>query len=115
MPLVESEETYVRVPIELAEKSGERISSTYIPTVPTIAQRVAKLNYDDDSISHIKLLNSQSEFMKKMIVLCPTKCYSIEEGTVMLQHEGCIECGTCAAETDWRHPRGEKGVDFIYG
>ena len=42
LPLVESAETYVRVPIELAEKSGQRISSTYIPTVPTIAQRVAK-------------------------------------------------------------------------
>ena len=115
LPLVESEETYVKVPIELAEKSGQRVSTTYTPTIPTIAQRVAKLNYNDDSISHIKLLNSHSEFMKKMVLLCPTKCYSLEEGAVMLQHEGCIECGTCAAETDWRHPRGEKGVDFIYG
>ncbi|HYZ49725.1 MAG TPA: electron transfer flavoprotein, partial [Nitrososphaeraceae archaeon] len=74
LPLVESEETYVKVPIELAEKSGQRVSTTYIPTVPTIAQRVAKLNYNDDSISHIKLRSSHSEFMKKMVTLCPTKC-----------------------------------------
>jgi electron transfer flavoprotein-quinone oxidoreductase len=115
LPLVESEETYVQVPIELAEKLGNRVTSTYTPTIPTIAERIAKLKYDDDNISHIKVLNPKDEFMKKMVILCPTKCYSIEKDEVMLQHEGCIECGTCAEDTDWKHPRGEKGVNFQYG
>ena len=115
LPLVESEETYVQVPIELAEKLGNKVTSTYTPTIPTIAERVAKLKYDDDNISHIKVLNPKDEFMKKMVILCPTKCYSIEKDEVMLQHEGCIECGTCAEDTDWKHPRGEKGVNFQYG
>jgi electron transfer flavoprotein-quinone oxidoreductase len=53
--------------------------------------------------------------MKKMVVLCPTKCYNLESEEVMLQHEGCIECGTCAKETQWRHPRGDKGIAFQYG
>jgi electron transfer flavoprotein-quinone oxidoreductase len=53
--------------------------------------------------------------MKKMVVLCPTKCYNLEYEEVMLQHEGCIECGTCAKETQWKHPRGDKGVAFRYG
>lgn len=115
LPIVESVETYVQVPTEIAEKSGTRVSSTYSPTIPTIAQRISKLKYDDDNFSHINVLNPKSEFMKKMVVLCPTKCYSIEKDDVMLQHEGCIECGTCAKETEWRHPRGEKGINFQYG
>jgi electron transfer flavoprotein-quinone oxidoreductase len=115
LPIVESVETYVQVPVEIAEKSGTRVSSTYTPTIPTIAQRIAKLKYEDDNLSHIKVLHPKSEFMKKMVTLCPTKCYSIENEDVMLQHEGCIECGTCAKETEWRHPRGEKGINFQYG
>ncbi|HKZ61358.1 MAG TPA: electron transfer flavoprotein [Nitrososphaera sp.] len=115
LPLVESEDTYVQVPVELAEKMGRPMTATYEPTLPTVAQRVARLKYDDDRASHIKVLNPKSEFMKKMVALCPTNCYSIEGGDVTLQHEACIECGTCAKETEWRHPRGEKGVVYQYG
>jgi electron transfer flavoprotein-quinone oxidoreductase len=115
LPLVESEETYVQVPIELAEKLGRPVTATYEPTVPSIAQRIARLKYDDDRLSHIKVINPKSDFMKKMVKLCPTSCYSMEGGDVTLQHEACIECGTCAKETDWHHPRGEKGVVYQYG
>jgi electron transfer flavoprotein-quinone oxidoreductase len=115
LPLVESDDTYVQVPIELAEKMGRPITATYEPSIPTLAERVARLKYDDDRVSHIKVLNPKSEFMKKMVILCPTNCYSTEGGDVTLQHEACIECGTCAKETEWRHPRGEKGVVYQYG
>jgi electron transfer flavoprotein-quinone oxidoreductase len=115
LPLVESEDTYVQVPVELAEKMGKPFQATYEPTLPTIAQRIAQLKYDDDRSSHIKVLNPTSEFMKKMVALCPTNCYSMEGGDVTLQHEACIECGTCAKETAWHHPRGEKGIVYQYG
>ncbi len=115
LPLVESEDTYVQVPIELAEKMGRPITATYEPSVPTLADRVAKLKYEDDRVSHIKVLNPRSEFMKKMVTLCPTNCYSLEGEDVTLQHEACVECGTCSKETEWRHPRGEKGVIYQYG
>jgi electron transfer flavoprotein-quinone oxidoreductase len=115
LPLVESEETYVKVPIEIAERLGKKISSSYKPSIPSINDRVAKLKYNDDSNPHIRVLNPESEFMKKLVTLCPTKCYSLENGKVVLQHEGCIECGTCSLETDWNHPRGEKGVVYQYG
>jgi electron transfer flavoprotein-quinone oxidoreductase len=116
LPLVESEDTYVQVPIELAEKMGKHVRATYEPTIPTIAHRIAQLKYDDDRISHIKVLHPNSEFMKKIVTLCPTLCYSMERGgEVTLQHEACIECGTCAKETEWHHPRGEKGVIYQYG
>lgn len=115
LPLVESEETYVQVPIEIAERLGQKVQKTYEPTIPSVAERVARLKYDDDRQPHIKVLNAESEFMKKLVTLCPTKCYSLEDGKVVLQHEPCIECGTCARETEWRHPRGEKGVVYQYG
>ena len=115
LPMVESRETYVQVPIELAEKLGKHTVSTYNCTIPTIAQRIAKLRYNDDALSHIRILDQKSDFMRKMVVICPTRCYSLEQEEVMLQHEGCIECGSCAKETDWKHPRGEKGIEYRYG
>jgi len=113
--MVESRETYVQVTIELAEKLGTQKVSTYNCTIPTIAQRIAKLKYNDDTLSHIRILDHKSNFMRKMVMICPTRCYSIEQEEVMLQHEGCIECGSCAKETDWKHPRGEKGIEYQYG
>jgi electron transfer flavoprotein-quinone oxidoreductase len=115
LPLIESVDTFVKVPIEIAERLGEQVTASYKPNIPTIDDRIANLKYDDDHVSHIKVLDSKSDFMKKIVTLCPTKCYTLENGQVMLQHEGCIECGTCSLETDWKHPRGEKGIIFQYG
>ncbi len=115
LPILESNKTYTEVPIKIAERKGKDVQKSYSIRIPAIAERIAKLNYNDDSISHIKVLDSQSDFMKKMVTMCPTKCYSMENGRVILQHEGCIECGTCLKETEWRHPRGEKGIIYQYG
>ena len=115
LPLVESVDTYVNVPVELADRLGKTIDSNYVPTTPSLQERIAKLDYNDDSIPHIQVTKPRSEFMVKMASLCPTRCYSYENGNVILQHEGCIECGTCAYETLWRHPRGTKGVSYKYG
>jgi electron transfer flavoprotein-quinone oxidoreductase len=115
LPIIESDKTYNQIPVEIAERNGKNLQKSYSIDIPTIAERIANLNYNDDSLSHIKVLNSQSDFMKKMVHLCPTKCYSVENERIMLQHEGCIECGTCAKETDWKHPRGEKGIIYNYG
>ncbi len=115
LPLVESEETYVKVPMELADRLGKKITSSYILSIPSIATRIGKLNFSDDEMPHIKVIKPASDFMKKMVTLCPTRCYSIENDKVMIQHEGCIECGTCSEETDWKHTRGEKGITYQYG
>ena len=115
LPMVESEETYIQVPIELAERLGKVVSTDYSPTIPSLADRIAKLTYNDDGESHIKVLKPTSEYMKQMVTLCPAKCFSEENGKVLIQHEGCVECGTCSQETDWKHPRGEKGLHYQYG
>jgi len=115
LSFIESEDVYFKIPIKMADNLGTVKTSTYTPQIPTVQDRVAKLCYHEDTISHIKILNSGQKFLKKMVTLCPTKCYSLEGNEVVLQHEGCIECGTCSKETEWRHPRGEKGIEFKYG
>ena len=115
LPLVESEETYVKVPMELADRLGKKITSSYTLSIPSIATRIGKLNFSDDEMPHIRVMRPDSDFMKKMVTLCPTRCYSVENDKVMIQHEGCIECGTCSEETDWKHARGEKGITYQYG
>ena len=115
LSLIESKETYINTPINIAEKLGTKTISEYSISIPELSQRISNLSYNDDPQSHIKITNSKSEFMKKMVTLCPTKCYSLEGEDVVLQHEGCIECGTCSPETEWRHPRGEKGIQYKYG
>ena len=115
LPIIETVDTYVKVPTEIAERLGNSVKQSYIPTIPSIAQRIAKLNFNDYEKPHIKVLKPTSDFMKKMITLCPTKCYVMEKDGVMIQHEGCVECGTCSEETEWRHPIGEKGIAYQYG
>ena len=115
LPFIESEKTYVQVPIQLANRLGSIINSSYTPTIPTLSERIARLQYNDDSESHIIVENKRSEFMKKLILLCPTRCYSLEGEDVVLQHEGCVECGTCSIGTRWRHPKGEMGIMYRYG
>lgn len=115
LPVIETTETYVKVPTEIAERLGKTVSSSYMPSIPSLAQRVANLKFNDDTKSHIIVLKPTSEFMKKMITLCPTGCYFMGKTGVMIQHEGCVECGTCSEETEWRHPFGEKGINYKYG
>jgi len=115
LSLIETEDTYVKIPIQLAERLGKIISTSYSPKITPIGDRISKLNYNDDHISHIKLPNTEKEFLNKMVMLCPAKCYAKEGEKIILQYEGCLDCGTCSQETEWRHPRGEKGIHYRYG
>ena len=64
--MIESEDYLCeKFQFNLAERLGITVSSTYTPSIPSIADRIAKLSYNDDHESHIKVLNSESEFMKK--------------------------------------------------
>ncbi|MBI5133706.1 MAG: electron transfer flavoprotein, partial [Thaumarchaeota archaeon] len=122
LALIESNEAYVKIPMEIAEKVGRTVDPDYKIKPRSIDERIAKMKINDDPEPHIKIIDPDLKFIKSMVQLCPTKCYIMEilnkEGSksqVVLQHEGCIECGTCMKETDWKHPKGEKGVTYEYG
>ncbi|RMF30285.1 MAG: electron transfer flavoprotein [Candidatus Nitrosothermus koennekii] len=116
--IIESNDAYVKLPIEIAEKIGRVVNANYIIKPRSIDERIAALDIEEDPEPHIKI-KEQNRFVRSMVHLCPTKCYILEKmdskELVILQHEGCIECGTCSKETEWRHTRGEKGVRYEYG
>lgn len=120
--LIESNEAYVKIPMEVAEKIGRNVEPDYEIKFPSIEDRIAKIKINDYPETHIKIIDPNAKFIKSMVQLCPTQCYIMElidkerfKSQVVLQHEGCIECGTCAKETEWKHPKGEKGVIYEYG
>ncbi|MGH9933988.1 MAG: electron transfer flavoprotein, partial [Nitrososphaerales archaeon] len=120
--LIESNEAYVKIPMEIAEKIGRTVERDFEIKPPSIEERIAKIKISDDPEPHIKIIDPDTKFIKSMVHLCPTQCYIMElidresfKSQVVLQHEGCIECGTCSKETNWKHPKGEKGVVYEYG
>ncbi len=131
--IIESNDAYVRIPMEVAKRIGYEVKPIAGVRPLSIDERIARMKIREDEIAHIKMKDPTSKFIKAMVHLCPTKCYIMEVGegrgrdereagrtkvlvsSVILQHEGCIECGTCSFETEWRHTRGEKGIVYEYG
>ncbi|MBI2303157.1 MAG: 4Fe-4S dicluster domain-containing protein [Chloroflexi bacterium] len=58
---------------------------------------------------------------KWCIKTCPAHLYAANgDGSVTLNFEGCLECGTCLVaclprSLDWHYPRGGFGVQLRYG
>ncbi|MEM2919268.1 MAG: hypothetical protein QXU29_00745 [Candidatus Nitrosocaldus sp.] len=141
LKIIESNDAYVRIPMEVARKVGSEVKPIAEVRPLSIDERIARLKIREDEVPHIRIKDPRSRFIKAMVHLCPTRCYMMEaseemegkedvgkgEGVktearlkavvsnVILQHEGCIECGTCSGETEWRHTRGEKGIVYEYG
>lgn len=134
LKIIESNDAYVKIPMEVAERVGREVKPIAEIRPLSIDERIGRLKIREDEVPHIRIKDPKSRFIKAMVHLCPTKCYIMEaseevskEGAgakarlkavvsnVILQHEGCIECGTCSRETEWRHTRGEKGIVYEYG
>ena len=55
------------------------------------------------------------------LTVCPAHLYTEgAEGEIVLNYEGCLECGTCKlacpeGALDWRYPRGGFGVQYRFG
>ncbi|MEJ2261950.1 MAG: 4Fe-4S dicluster domain-containing protein [Anaerolineales bacterium] len=53
--------------------------------------------------------------------VCPANLYELNErGEIMVDYEGCLECGTCyiACRQDaltWHYPRAGYGVQYRFG
>jgi ferredoxin like protein len=57
---------------------------------------------------------------RQCIVSCPAGNYEWNEqdGTILFNHEGCLECGTCryvCDAVDWSYPTHGNGVRFRWG
>ncbi len=58
---------------------------------------------------------------KVCLAVCPAHLYSLTPtGEVLVNWEGCLECGTCKlacpeGALEWRYPRGGSGVQYRLG
>ena len=54
------------------------------------------------------------------LFFCPANVYRLEGDTISLNHEGCLECGSCRVgcpelNIEWRFPRGGYGISHKFG
>ncbi|MDY7081033.1 MAG: flavoprotein, partial [Halobacteria archaeon] len=123
----------VTLPTVIAEELGDEIDDENTVEPKSLLDRIGDLTYDTDvGNPHIIVEDESFDASGAAVWSCPVSardfgggCYRDEkvesnggeEHVVSLDTQPCIECGTCAvvADTEWRHPRGGKGVDFKQG
>jgi electron transfer flavoprotein-quinone oxidoreductase len=133
MMMPDTQTPYVTLPRVIAEELGESVTEESRVEPPSLADRIGDLAYDTDiGNAHIELLDNSAAASGAAVTACPVSaegfgggCYREETLTtddgerqvVSLDTQPCVECGTCAvvADTEWRHPRGGKGVEFREG
>jgi ferredoxin like protein len=90
----------------------------------TVPERLARNRYALDEQSHIEIDQAvaRSEGMGELLVrVCPAHVFSeAPDGSILVQHAACLECGTCLAlaapgAIRWRYPRGGCGVVYREG
>lgn len=87
-----------------------------------VAVRLKLSRYNLDREAHIKV---DYELCRKCehracLTACPAQCYlpQAEQG-VVLNYEGCLECGTCYVICDqgglqWEFPKGGCGISYRF-
>lgn len=133
MSIPDTQTPYVTLPRIIAEELGSPVGDQSTIETPSLEERIGDLTYDTDvGNPHIRLRDNSVEASGAAVSACPVSadgfgggCYreetiqtnGSEEHVVSLDTQPCIECGTCAvvADTEWEHPRGNKGVEFNQG
>ncbi len=57
---------------------------------------------------------------KACLFVCPANVYSEQDGKIIADWAGCLECGTCRTACPeealtWEYPRGGFGIIYRYG
>lgn len=53
----------------------------------------------DEHESHIEINEDYQDEaeIKRLVMACPAELYKYTDGKLVFNHEGCLECGTCAS------------------
>jgi len=90
----------------------------------SVAEKLSVNKYElDEGVPHISVDNAicqQQCQLKPCLFVCPANVYTEQNGEIMVDWAGCLECGTCkvACPTealDWEYPRGGFGVIYRHG
>lgn len=80
--------------------------------------------YKADGQTHIVVDHDRCRELcarKPCTVVCPAGVYTLgEDGRVHVEHDGCLECGTCVIvcpveALSWHYPRAGHGVQYRFG
>ena len=91
----------------------------------TVAERLARNRYAlDEQGSHIEIDQAVARATgtgELLVRVCPAHVFSkAPDGSIVVQHAACLECGTCLAVAApgalrWHYPRGGFGVSYREG
>lgn len=93
--------------------------------IGTVPERLAQNRYTlDEGTSHIEVdqpIARSTGIVKLLVRVCPAHVFSeAPDGSIVVQHAACLECGTCLAvaapgSLRWHYPRGGFGVTYREG
>jgi len=90
----------------------------------TVPERLSKNRYTLDEVSHIDVDQAavkSADIGDLLVRVCPAHVFSkAADGSIVVQHAACLECGTCLAVAPpgtihWHYPRGGFGVLYREG
>ena len=88
----------------------------------SIDDKLNTVKINPDVKSHLKIDEETCRKCKTKVCLyvCPAKVYTENEqnGTIVVNYENCLECGTCRVACDkieWLYPKAKYGVSFKQG
>jgi ferredoxin like protein len=90
----------------------------------SISEKLGVNKYElDEGHPHIVVNNEICQKVcgdKMCLFVCPAKVYSEQNGVIVADWAGCLECGACKAACpnkalQWEYPRGGFGVIYRYG
>jgi ferredoxin like protein len=90
----------------------------------SIPEKLGVNKYElDEGHPHIEVNNEVCQAKcgdKFCLFVCPAGVYSEQDGKIVADWAGCLECGTCKAACPaealkWVYPRGGFGVNYRYG
>jgi len=84
-----------------------------------IEEKLSLLKYKSDNSSHISIDITVCKACKSKgcTFLCPAAVYSLEDDTLKIEYENCLECGACKTACkaiSWLYPAGGKGVVYKF-
>ncbi len=89
-----------------------------------VTEKLSVNKYElDEGHPHIEVDNAMCQKLcptKACLFVCPANVYSVQNGVVVADWAGCLECGTCKAACPsealkWVYPRGGFGISYRYG
>jgi ferredoxin like protein len=93
--------------------------------IGTVPERLARNRYVlDEETSHIEVDQAavrKAGIGELLMRVCPAHVYSRgPDGSIVVQHAACLECGAClavapAGSLRWHYPRGGFGVMYREG